>query len=80
MASKKNILEQAAITHYHWCVKRYKIEDVDVLEQHLGMYDELGWEIFDVDIVAGTAFITMRAPRSAPRPAESLGIPLIIDE
>jgi len=55
---------------FHWCVKRHKIDDVDVLERALNMYDELGWQIFDVDISGGIALVVMRAPRDQNRPPE----------
>lgn len=50
---------------YHWCVKRHQIQDVDILERALAMYDSLGWEIFDVDISGGWAVVVMRASRES---------------
>lgn len=37
---------------FHWSVKTHKIEE---LEKALNDYDEMGWEIFDVDVTAHAA-------------------------
>lgn len=50
---------------FHWSVKTHKIEE---LEKALNDYDEMGWEIFDVDVTAHAAVVVMRADHDKERP------------